>query len=162
MYFKITEVGKWTIPFEDYPVEYNGRAVVARSVPANTCPKCGLPSDGITQQVTVPSERQPTTLPSSGYVYILINPEMQGLVKIGKTSRDPQLRASELSHSTGIPRDFILVYQLEVTDCTIVERLIHERLELHRLPGKEFFRISTHQAIQLLMTVADKYVVTKP
>lgn len=31
-----------------------------------------------------------------GYIYALINSSLDGLVKIGSTSRDPKIRASEL------------------------------------------------------------------
>ena len=41
----------------------------------------------------------------NGYVYILSNPAMPGLLKIGYTERDVQERVKELSN-TGIPSPF--------------------------------------------------------
>jgi hypothetical protein len=45
-----------------------------------------------------------------GFIYILINPSMAGLVKIGKTTRDPEARAKELSQATGVPTPFYVAY----------------------------------------------------
>ena len=42
-----------------------------------------------------------------GYVYILENASMPGLIKIGKTSRDSVERARELSSATGVPTGFL-------------------------------------------------------
>ena len=36
-----------------------------------------------------------------GFVYILINPSLGGLLKIGKTDHTPEERAKELSMATG-------------------------------------------------------------
>lgn len=42
----------------------------------------------------------------SNIVYVLTNPAMPGIVKIGKTNReDPQVRMSEL-YTTGVPLPF--------------------------------------------------------
>ena len=38
-----------------------------------------------------------------GWVYILTNEAMPGLVKIGYTMNDPAIRAEELSSDTGVP-----------------------------------------------------------
>jgi hypothetical protein len=38
-----------------------------------------------------------------GYIYVLTNPNMPGLVKIGYTQRLPRERANELSRATGVP-----------------------------------------------------------
>ena len=40
---------------------------------------------------------------NSGYIYVLINNSMENLVKVGKTSRDAESRAKELSSVTGVP-----------------------------------------------------------
>jgi hypothetical protein len=38
-----------------------------------------------------------------GYIYVLTNPNMPGLVKIGYTQRLPRERANDLSRATGVP-----------------------------------------------------------
>ena len=43
-----------------------------------------------------------------GWVYVLTNPAMPGLVKIGLTSRNPQVRAAELTQATGVPAPFVI------------------------------------------------------
>ncbi len=62
----------------------------------------------------------------SGYIYILINPSMVGLVKIGKTTRDHKDRVNELSSATGVPTPFILIYQEYFDDCSTAEIKIRE------------------------------------
>ena len=62
-----------------------------------------------------------------GYIYILINPAFAGFVKIGKTSKDPAVRARELSAGTGVPAPYAVAWDLLVSDCDHVERLIHHR-----------------------------------
>jgi T5orf172 domain len=48
---------------------------------------------------------------TSGYVYILINTSFDGMIKVGRTTRDPQERARELSWATGIPTPFRVAYE---------------------------------------------------
>lgn len=57
----------------------------------------------------------------SGYLYVLINESMEGIVKIGYTTRSPRLRASELSSPTGVPTPFISVYTKEFKDVESAE-----------------------------------------
>ena len=45
---------------------------------------------------------------NEGYIYVLINPSMEDVVKIGKTERDPKNRAAELSSVSGVPEKFIV------------------------------------------------------
>jgi T5orf172 domain len=45
-----------------------------------------------------------------GYIYALINPSLEGLVKVGKTTTNPEKRANELSSVTGVPMQFIVAY----------------------------------------------------
>src|SRR3954466_7359261 len=52
-----------------------------------------------------------------GFVYILINPSLPGLVKIGKTTRSSESRAMELSAPTGLPTPFIVAFDEEFDDC---------------------------------------------
>lgn len=85
-----------------------------------------------------------------GYVYILLNPGMPGLVKIGRSDRHPNERAREL-HVTGTPYPFVAAYWRAVADPISVETLIHEKLAVHRVSqGREFFRVDITEAIHEL------------
>lgn len=103
---------------------------------ATRCPRCGL---------RIPDDS------SSGYVYVLVHPHMQGLVKIGKTQRPTAERIAELSQHTGVPGRFVLAYEQHVTNCDIVEVFVHERLKGRRIQGKEFFRIGVEEAIEAVI-----------
>jgi hypothetical protein len=48
---------------------------------------------------------------ASGYVYILVNHSMVGLLKIGRTVRDSRARARELS-TTGVPTPFQVAFEV--------------------------------------------------
>ena len=60
-----------------------------------------------------------------GYIYILTNRSMPNLVKIGKTHRNPDERAEELSRAMGVATPFDVVYYECFNDCDKTERLIH-------------------------------------
>lgn len=90
---------------------------------------------------------------SFGYVYVMINPSLPDVVKIGKTTREPCERAKELSSATGVPTPFILVYSKPFADCHFAEKVIHGYFEKKgaRVNGnREFFRVSTMEAIDLI------------
>lgn len=77
-----------------------------------------------------------------GYVYILINKEMPGLVKIGHTKRSIEERIEELSKQTGVPEKFEEEYSWLVENPEQYERLIHANLMAYRIRNdKEFFRV---------------------
>ena len=40
-----------------------------------------------------------------GWFYVLSNPEMSGLLKVGRTTEHPRMRAAQL-HTTGVPTPF--------------------------------------------------------
>jgi hypothetical protein len=94
-----------------------------------------------------------------GYIYVMINSSYDGLVKIGKTTRDPDERAKELSSSTGVPTPFILVFYKSFIDCNSAEQQIHNFLEecgCHVNDNREFFKISTNKAIEVVQTFYEK------
>lgn len=90
-----------------------------------------------------------------GIVYVLTNPSMPGLVKIGKTTRGSiEVRLSEL-YSTGVPVPFECAYAGRVQDETRVERAFHLAFGPYRInPKREFFQIEPEQAIALLEVMA--------
>ena len=88
---------------------------------------------------------------STGIVYVLTNPAMPGIVKIGKTSRGSiNARLNEL-YSTGVPVPFECAFAGRVTDESKVEKAFHLAFGPYRLnPKREFFQIEPEQAIALL------------
>lgn len=87
---------------------------------------------------------------SEGFVYILTNPSMPGLVKIGKTTRDVEQRANEL-WQTGVPTPFEVARYVFSPDCGQLELWIHARLDDFRAHGsREFFRCEVSRAIHEL------------
>lgn len=82
-----------------------------------------------------------------GYVYVLANPSMPGIVKIGMTTRSPRQRAKELSASTGVPSPFVITFSRRVWNPRRVEALTHQALAIKRLNRRrEFFKTTTDSA----------------
>ena len=98
----------------------------------------------------------------SEYIYVLINPALKGLLKIGRTSRSPESRAAELSASTGVPTPFIVAYDERVQNSMLAESLIHVELSNigHRLSdSREFFTIPLKDAIAVIRRVCNSLPV---
>ena len=89
-------------------------------------------------------------------VYVLNNQSMPGLVKIGKTNQDDvRVRMSQL-YTTGVPLPFECVLAIEVDDCTMVERSLHDAFGPSRFnPSREFFQIDEDQATAILQLLID-------
>ena len=86
-----------------------------------------------------------------GYVYILVNTSMPGLIKIGKTQRDCHKRAREISDATGVPTPFTVVYKLSSEKYEWLESKLHNALTEYRVnPNREFFRFSVDGATEVL------------
>ena len=91
---------------------------------------------------------------NSGYIYVLINYSMENLVKVGKTTRNPEERASELSSATGVPTPFIVAYDAYFDDCNMAEDYVHKKLEQKgfRLSNtKEFFQAPLKEIISAIL-----------
>lgn len=87
---------------------------------------------------------------SRGYVYILSNPAMPGLVKIGRTMRSVEQRANEL-WQTGVPAPFVVEHEFHAPDCEELELITHNFFSEARLsPSREFFAVEPEVAAQFL------------
>ena len=96
----------------------------------------------------------------NGYIYVLMNPSMPNLVKIGKTTRNPEERAKELSSTTGVPTPFTVVYDGYFQSCTKAEQHIHLILEekgFRVSTNREFFEIPIKDAIDAVMQTKDYF-----
>jgi hypothetical protein len=84
---------------------------------------------------------------SRGYVYVLSNPSMPGLVKIGRSKIGGAKRAKQL-YQTGIPAPFVLEFEIMSDECEAAEQRVHESLACFRESNcREFFRLTATEAI---------------
>jgi hypothetical protein len=85
-----------------------------------------------------------------GFVYVLSNPAMPGLVKVGRTDRLPTQRAIELQ-TTGVPSPFVIEFAMWFPDPSRVEIIAHHELDDYRVSeSREFFRVETFVVTKLL------------
>lgn len=98
---------------------------------------------------------------SKGFVYILTNEHMPGILKIGYTSRSPEERAHELYHKkTGVPGEFKVSYRYMCRNPHKVEKIIHRRLSRERINNnREYFRVDIGKAIELIEEVSEGYQI---
>lgn len=83
-----------------------------------------------------------------GWVYILSNEGMPGLLKIGFTTNTPEQRASEL-HQTGTPFPFVVEYKAHTPSPFSVEKQVHQKLKYCRVSAsREFFKCDLYNAVE--------------
>lgn len=93
----------------------------------------------------------------NGYIYVLVNPAMPGLAKVGKTGRNPSERSSELSSATGVPSPFIVVFQQPVPNIDFAEHWVHQELERmgnRHSSSREFFNAPLHEVVAVVSKCA--------
>lgn len=84
-------------------------------------------------------------------VYVLSNPAMPGLVKIGRTSLDDANTRIAQLYTTGVPVPFTIEFAGRVQNAEEVEKAFHIAFAPNRVnPKREFFRIDPEQAIAIL------------
>lgn len=88
---------------------------------------------------------------SIGYIYILTNPTITGLVKIGFTRGKVEKRAKEISVGTGIPAPYEIEHFRLTEDVELVEQAVHAKLACFRAnDNREFFNVSISEAIKAI------------
>ena len=85
-----------------------------------------------------------------GFVYILSNETMPGLLKIGYSERPVQERVAELNRATAVPSPFLIEAYFGFAEPQTAENLIHQRLSQYRLNNKEFFKIEVDRAVEII------------
>ena len=87
-----------------------------------------------------------------GWVYVISNKAMPGILKIGFSTKDPKLRAEELNHA-GSPHPYIVEYEILIEEPYQIEQKIHKILSDNK-EGKEWFRCSVKDAIAAIKEIA--------
>lgn len=78
---------------------------------------------------------------TKGYVYILSNESLPGLIKIGKTTRTVEQRANEL-FTSGLPTPFKIEHEILTPNCHELEDVVHHHFCDWRVsPDREFFKL---------------------
>lgn len=84
-------------------------------------------------------------------VYVITNPAMPNLVKIGRTSQEEAGTRIAQLYTTGVPVPFNLEYACRVQNSEEVEKALHIAFGPSRVnPKREFFSIAPEQAIAIL------------
>ena len=94
-----------------------------------------------------------------GWVYVIDNAAMPGIVKVGYSTKDPVLRARELA-GTGSPHAFRVVFDVLVENPRDVERKAHAMLSAKR-EGKEWFRCTQSEAVAALRACAKRVLLER-
>lgn len=88
-----------------------------------------------------------------GYIYILTNESMPGLVKIGRSIHGGSNRARQI-YTTGVPTPFDLAFEIFSGDTDLMEKHIHHALSKYRVnEGREFFSCPLHVAIHAVLNI---------
>jgi hypothetical protein len=91
------------------------------------------------------------TVTSYEYVYLLTNPSMPGMVKIGYTAQNDAKKRIDGLYTTGVPFPFKIEFVCKVHDAAEVEAALHTAFGPNRVnPKREFFQIDPGQAIAIL------------
>jgi len=89
------------------------------------------------------------------FVYLLSNPALPGLLKIGYTSKKPSIRSKEISSSTGVPIPFNIEFVHRTSNGQALEKAVHKYLENYRVNNKkEFFQVSVNTARQVITEIS--------
>jgi hypothetical protein len=100
----------------------------------------------------------PSTETKTGYIYILHNPSLRDeTLKIGTTTSTPDIRAAELSRTTGVAQKYVVAYQRWVMHPKAAEAKIHTYLNRHRNnQNREFFQLPLEDAIRSVRCIANE------
>jgi len=89
-----------------------------------------------------------------GWVYILGNKSLPGILKIGYTDRSPSERVREINGATGVIVPWFVVNAFQCKSPAIIERLVHVHLDNLRInKNKEGFAVSLTQAEDVISRI---------
>ncbi|EMD1084624.1 GIY-YIG nuclease family protein [Escherichia coli] len=97
------------------------------------------------------SMKVPDDFKSNGFVYVLSNECMPGIYKIGMTKHSPEVRAKEISASTGVPKPFKVIAAFHSNNPASDEKLIHKAFAKERISdNREFFKLEDNDLSESL------------
>jgi hypothetical protein len=95
------------------------------------------------------------------WIYVLSNPSMPGLLKIGYTKNSPEDRAHQISNATGVATPFKVEYSFKCHEGQFLEEEVHRYLESYRVAtNREFFKLELYDAVEAITKLGNKYIAT--
>ncbi len=100
-----------------------------------------------------------------GWVYVLTHPawDKLGMVKVGRTGRDPRTRAAEITSVSGLLAPCTIAWCSPVSDMATAEQAVHRMLRGHRVRKcRELFRVDAATARGVVEAVANSFPAFGP
>ena len=92
--------------------------------------------------------------PGQGYIYILSNKSIPGILKIGYTDRTPQERVKEINSATGVITNWYVANSFTCRSPKVIENLVHTQLNDYRITNnKEGFAVSLIEAERIISNI---------
>ena len=92
------------------------------------------------------------------WIYILSNPTIPDTLKIGYTNLSPELRAKQISSSTGVVVPFKVEWAFRCFDGNLMENEVHTALKEYRISNqREFFQVDLEEAKNVIKLIGEKY-----
>lgn len=96
-------------------------------------------------------------VPVKGNIYVLSNPRMPKIYKVGYSLRSVEERVKELNAATGVPDEFVVEEYFCSTDPKNHEAMIHQALAPFRIKNKEFFECSLSHIIATIAGICGDF-----
>jgi hypothetical protein len=108
----------------------------------------------INKQYIRESNQKNTQRHTKGCVYVLTNPMLSDVVKIGYTKRSAEKRAREISSGTGVVGHWEVAYEIGTARPKRTEKKVHKRLSHQKIQdGGEFFKVEPEEAARVIKKV---------
>jgi hypothetical protein len=92
------------------------------------------------------------------WVYVLSNPS-HSHYKIGYTKNEPEIRAKQISTSTGVALPYKVEFAFQCFNGEALEHEVHRKLEYCRVnQNREFFDITLHEAKEVIVNLGKNYI----
>lgn len=136
-------------------------AVYFTITPSNDPQMASEGYEDVTYYTNRPKKIQiPKGMVGSQWVYVLTNPTMPGLCKIGFTKNKPSERVKQINSGTGVAMDFVVEWAFPCFNAHDVEKQVHRYLENNGFrvnKSKEFFNVSVNEAKAVVERIGEPY-----
>lgn len=93
------------------------------------------------------------------WLYVMSNPSMPGIFKIGYSKHSPEVRKIQLSKSTSVPTPFEIEYAYHCFNAERLEQELHKYFTSSRVSSdREFFQENLEDIIEAVDFLGKRYV----